>query len=193
MSFTADGWVDDADAASIDYDELMSSMQEGQEAANEQRSELGLERLELTGWTEPPHYDATSRVLYWASSVRGEHGGETLNYDVRVLGRRGVLSLNALADVSNLGAVRQGMERVRTQASFQQGHRYEDYVPGTDTKAAYGLAALVAGGAIAAKSGLLKGLLAMLIAGKKFVIIGFVALLGGIKTLFGGGRSGDDA
>lgn len=178
VQFQPDGWVDDSDAASIDYDELLVAMQEGQEQGNAERKRLGLEGLHITGWAESPRYDASSHVLYWATLLQTDLGATTLNYDVRVLGRKGVLSLNALAAQEDLPRIKPAMERVRALARFNEGHRYADYVPGADAKAAYGLAALVAGGAVAAKSGLLKGLLAVLLASKKLLVVGVLALVG---------------
>jgi uncharacterized membrane-anchored protein len=184
VQFTEDGWVDDADAGSIDYDELLASMREGEEAANEQRRELGLDTLTLAGWAESPHYDAATRVLYWATLARSADGATSLNYDVRVLGRRGVLSLNAVADGDALAQIKTSMERVRTLATFQPGHTYTDYVAGEDRKAEYGIGALIAGGALAAgaKTGLFKGLFAALLASKKLIVAGVV---GGAAALRG--------
>jgi uncharacterized membrane-anchored protein len=54
--------------------------------------------------------------------------------------------------------------------------------------AAYGIGALVAG-KLAAKAGLFKGLIALLIASKKFLIIGVVALAAGVKALFFGSKA----
>ena len=54
--------------------------------------------------------------------------------------------------------------------------------------AAYGLAALVAGG-IAAKAGLFKVILVALLAAKRFVIIGAIALVAMIKKFFTGKSS----
>jgi uncharacterized membrane-anchored protein len=180
-----DGWVDDADAASIDYEELLTSMKEGERAAGEERRKAGLDGLELVGWAEAPHYDAGSKVLYWATVIRSDAGNETLNYDVRVLGRKGVLSLNALSTPTLLPEVKEGMERIRGLARFEDGHRYADYVPGVDNKAAYGLAALVAGGAVAAKTGMFKGLLALLFASKKLLLAGGVAAVAGVRAVWG--------
>jgi uncharacterized membrane-anchored protein len=64
-----------------------------------------------------------------------------------------------------------------------------------DKVAKYGIATLVAGGALAAaaKLGLLKGLWVFIIAAKKFIIIGFVALVAFLKKLFrrGGNSAGN--
>lgn len=184
LRFEEDGWVDDSDASSIDYDELLSDMKASNEESSAERRNLGLGGVTLTGWAEPPRYDAGTNVLYWATLLRSDDGGVTLNYDVRVLGRRGVLSLNALADEGALERVKRDMERVRLLGGFQDGHRYADYVPGTDTKAAYGLAALIGGGVIAAKAGGFKWLIAALLASKKLVVAGAVAAAAAARGVF---------
>lgn len=189
VDYDADGWVDDADAASIDYDELLTEMKATNAESSAERVRMGLDPLDLVGWAEPPRYEKDRKVLYWARDLRS-NDDRVLNYEVRVLGRGGVLSLNAVADLEDLPAVRGGMEPIRSAARFTPGNTYADYQPGVDNKAAFGIAALVAGGALASKGGLLKGLIAALIAGKKFVIVGVAALLAGARTLFGGGKKG---
>jgi uncharacterized membrane-anchored protein len=67
------------------------------------------------------------------------------------------------------------MQEVARFTSFEPGHRYEDYVPGTDAAAEAGLAALVVGAA--AKSGLFKGVLAGLVAAKKALFVLAAAVL----------------
>ena len=54
--------------------------------------------------------------------------------------------------------------------NFNEGNRYEDFDPELDKVAAYGIGALVAG-KVAAKAGLFKGLFALLLAGKKFILV----------------------
>jgi uncharacterized membrane-anchored protein len=69
--------------------------------------------------------------------------------------------------------------------NFTPGNLYEDYKPGVDKIASYGLAALIAGG-IAAKAGLFKWLIAGLIAFKKVIPVAVVALFALFKRIFGG-------
>jgi uncharacterized membrane-anchored protein len=185
VDYVGDGWVDDADAAEIDYDDLLAEMKEGAAADAKERRKAGLEGLTLVEWAEPPHYDATTKVLYWARHLRTDSGSTTLNYEVRVLGRGGVLSLNALGDLEDLAPIRTTMETVRNAAVFKPGRTYADYQSGVDPIAAYGLAALVAGGALAGKAGLFKVIIAALIAGKKFVILGALAVSAVLGRLFG--------
>jgi uncharacterized membrane-anchored protein len=110
-----------------------------------------------------------------------------LNYDIRALGRRGVLSLNAVASMGQLQAIEKDMRQVLGFVTFNEGHRYSDYVPGADKVAAYGIGALITGGVLA-KAGFFKLLLGALIAGKKFVIVALAALGAFLKRLFSGRR-----
>ena len=105
-----------------------------------------------------------------------------------MLGRSGYLSLNAVAPMSELATVESGMQRVLAMTEFDDGHRYADFNPSTDKVAANGVAALV-GGALASKAGLFAKLLALLIAGKKFVGIALVGLFAVVGKLFGRKKS----
>jgi uncharacterized membrane-anchored protein len=184
ITYTEDGHIADDDAASIDYGEILQGMQEATAANNEERAKAGYETVNLVGWAEPPRYDAASKKIYWAKDlVFGDNPNHTLNYYIRVLGRQGVLELNAVAGMSQLEQVRQGMRQVVGFADFTEGNRYADFNPATDKAAAYGLAALVAGG-VAAKTGLFAKLLALVVAFKKFIIIGVIALGGLLARLF---------
>lgn len=189
VTYDEEGYVSDEDADGIDYDALLEEMKASTEAENEERAEQGYARFELVGWAERPRYDKEAKKLYWAKELEFEGApGNTLNYNVRVLGRRGVLVLNAVATMDQLELVKGAIPAVIEAASFDPGHRYADYQPGTDKVAAYGLAALVAGG-IAAKSGMLTKLIALLLAGKKLAIPAVIALVAGVRGLLKRGKS----
>ena len=96
-----------------------------------------------------------------------------------MLGRRGYLSLNAVAGMSDLGEVQAGMQQLLPMTEFDAGSRYADYDAKSDKLAAYGIAALIGGG-IAAKAGLFAKLGVLLLAGKKFIVL----LLAGIAALW---------
>ena len=175
VTYIDDGHVDDSDAQTIDYDELLASMKEGTAADNEERLKAGYEPVELVGWADRPRYDATTHRLYWGKTLHfGTASAQTLNYDVRVLGREGVLSLNAVASMDQLAQVGSDMEQLIPVAQFNAGHRYEEFDASTDQVAAYGLGALVAGG-VAAKLGLFGKLAAALLAFKKVLIPALIA------------------
>jgi len=188
ITYDEDGYVKDDEAASINYNDLLKEMQEGMREANPERIKQGYEAIELIGWAAPPHYDKASHKLYWAKELSVAGASEhTLNYDIRALGRRGVLSLNAIASMDQLQAIERDMGAVLAFVEFNEGHRYGDYVAGVDKVAAYGIGALIAGGLLA-KAGVFKLLIGALIAGKKFVILALVALGAFLKRLFSGRR-----
>jgi uncharacterized membrane-anchored protein len=190
LTYTEDGHVEDDDAAEIDYDELLETMREEIADNREARRKAGYGTVDLLGWAEAPRYDPVGRRLYWAKHLRFNDVSESINYDVRVLGRRGVLSMSAVASPDQLTLVKVAMEQVLTFAEFNDGHRYVDFDPDLDEVAAYGIGALVAG-KLATKAGLFKGLLAILVAGKKAIPLALVALAAGLKNLFSG-RGGRD-
>ena len=165
--------------------DLLKDMKEGTQESNADRKTAGYPTMELVGWAEQPHYDASGKRLYWAKELAVENiKVNTLNYDIRVLGREGYLSLNAVADMRDLARVNDGMKKILPMAQFDAGNTYADYNPSTDKLAAYGLAALVGGG-IAAKAGLFAKLGVLLLAGKKFIVLILLAIGGVFKKMFG--------
>ena len=184
VTYDKDGHVKDDDADSIDYADLLKEIQEGMVEDNKERKEQGYPAMTLVGWAEKPHYDKAQHKLYWAKELRTEGAGANgLNYNIRVLGREGVLVLNAVASLEQLLKVRTEMQQVTAFTNFNQGHRYADFNAQTDKVAEYGIAALVAGG-VAAKLGFFGKLLALLIAFKKLIILGFAALASLLWKLF---------
>lgn len=168
-TYEEDGYVSDEDAGKIDYDDLMKTMQADTAASNEWRVENGYGKLDLVGWAEAPSYDAEAHKLYWAKEFKFESAeANTLNYDIRALGRRGVLVVRFVADMASLPEIKKAAPDVLDIASFDEGSRYADYQKGVDKLAGYGIAGLIAGGVIAKKTGLLA---AILLFGKKFLVI----------------------
>ncbi len=187
FDFVQDGYVDDSDAADIDYDDLLEELQDDTRSDNAERKAAGFQTVQLMGWADTPRYDSSRKQLVWAKELLFEGEADaTLNYDVRALGRRGVMSMNAVGMMDQVAEVRQAMGQVTAGLHFNPGHAYSDFDPDLDEVAAYGIGALVAG-KLAAKSGLLKGLLALLVAGKKFIVIGVIALFAFGKSLLGRG------
>jgi len=185
ITFTADGYVKDDDAGSIDYNTLLTQMKAATAAASTERQKQGYPSIELVGWAEPPRYDAASHKMYWAKAIRfGNDPGQTLNYSIRILGRRGVLELNAIAHMQDLPQVKAATPAILKMVNFQEGNRYVDFNPSTDKLATYGLAALVVGG-LAAKAGLFKVILVGLLAAKKFVLIAIAAIAAYLRKMKG--------
>lgn len=177
IQYEEDGYVKDDEADKIDYDELLKEMQASAEATNEDRKREGYSPMHLVGWAEKPYYDKAGHKLHWAKELRLEGAGRSsLNYNIRILGRRGVLVLNAVAGMSSLEQVKAGIPAILKAVEFQEGHRYSEFNPDVDKVATYGIAGLVAGGVLA-KAGFFKVLIAAILAGKKFIFLGGIALI----------------
>ena len=186
ITYEEEGYVKDKDAEKIDYTDLLKKMQKDTRAANTEREKQGYPAIELVGWAAPPRYDKAAHKLYWAKQLKFGGGNEdTLNYNIRILGRRGVLVLNAVAAMAQLPEIESNAPKILAAIDFNPGNRYADFSEASGDKvASYGIAALVAGG-VAAKLGLFKGLWVLLLGAKKFVVIGVVALTAFIRKLFG--------
>jgi uncharacterized membrane-anchored protein len=189
LEYSDDGHVSDEDAEDIDYADLLEEMKEATQDSNAERTQQGFPAITLEGWAEPPHYDVSQRTIYWARRLRfaGQEAA-TVNYDARILGREGVFVLSAIGDASTLEPIRAVMPGILAATRFQDGHRYQDFDESTDRVAEYGLAGLVAAG-LATKGGFFKVLLAGLLAAKKLVLAGLVAVGLFIRKLLG--RRGD--
>ncbi len=184
LSFSDDGYVKDDDAAKIDYADLLKKMKDDTKDANEERTKAGYPPVELIGWAAPPHYDATTHKLYWAKEIKfGDEKEHTLNYNIRMLGRRGVLVLNAVAVMPQLKQVEAATPALLAMVDFQEGHRYADFNNDTDKVATYGLAALVAGG-LAAKAGFFKMLWVGILAFKKVIVLALIAAASSLKKFW---------
>jgi uncharacterized membrane-anchored protein len=189
ITFDADGYVSDEDAAKIDYNELLKSMQQSESEINRERVQQGFPAIHLVGWASPPFYDRATRKLHWAKELQfGDSDKHTLNYDVRVLGRHGVLKINFVSEMGQLAVIKPIIPVVMAMPEFESGSRYQDYIPSTDKVAAYGIGGLIAG-KLLSKTGLLVVAVALL---KKFWLLPILVLgglLGGLTRLFGQPKS----
>jgi uncharacterized membrane-anchored protein len=173
VEYEDSGYVSDEDAADIDYGDMLKDMQADMREANTWREENGYEPVQLVGWAAAPRYDAEGKKLHWAKELKfGDSETNTLNYNIRVLGRKGVLVLNFVANMDQLAEIEANVPAVLAATEFNPGQRYAEFDPDLDTVAAYGLGALVAG-KVAAKTGLLAMLLVLL---KKFWFIPVVVI-----------------
>lgn len=178
LRYIASGYVKDGDAKEWKADEMLASYKEGTEADNAEREKMGVAPLEITGWAEPPAYEATTHRLVWAMSSRRKgapaDAGQGVNYNTFALGREGYVSLNFITALKDLPAQKPDAKALLGALEFDKGKRYEDFDASTDHIAEYGLAALVVG--VGAKK---LGLLAVGFAFvAKFAKIIFVAVLG---------------
>ncbi|HEY3398984.1 MAG TPA: DUF2167 domain-containing protein [Armatimonadota bacterium] len=185
------GYVSDEEKDKIDADELLKSIKEGTEEANQERASRGIPALHVVGWQQKPQYDSATHNFTWAILAKNEGGEEVVNYNVRILGREGYMSVTLADDPKNLETSKPIVEKILGKFSFKSGKTYSEYRQG-DKVAQYGLTALVAAGAGAAgvKLGLFAVFGKFLAKAWKVVVVVLVGLGGFVKKLFGGGRSG---
>ena len=188
FSFDESGYVRDDEGKELDAAKILASIRAGTEAANEIRKKRGWGVLHIDGWVRPPYYDPTTHNLTWSTKATEPSIGSSVNHSVRLLGRRGVLHADLVAEPEQLDALVGIFDGVIASTKFLPGHKYAEWRKG-DKVASYGLTALVAGGAgvAAAKSGLLGklGKFFVLLFAKlgKLMIAAVFGLLAGIKAL----------
>lgn len=186
ITFEDTGYVADSDAKTIDYNEMLANMRAADEEQAPTIRAQGYPAGILQRWAQAPTYDASRHSLVWARDIKFDDMPEdSLNYDIRLLGREGVLSMNILASMSQLGEVREAAKTFASVGTFRPGARYADFNPSTDKQAEYGLAGLVAAGGAAAVAKKV-GLFAILAKFGKFLLIGVVALFAAFRNFIGG-------
>lgn len=172
------GYVDDSEGSSIDADALLASIRAGNAEANKERRRRGWGELRIVGWYEEPFYDPVTNNLTWAVEGASE-GGSVINRNIKLLGRRGVMSATLVADRTELVRAAPAVDELLTGFEFQPGSRYAEFVPGKDDVAKIGLTALIAGGAGAAlvKTGLFARFW-------KLIVVGALAVAGAVSSFF---------
>ena len=147
ITYDLSGYVSDKDADTADYDRLLDQARKGEDDENADRKKGGFPAVHLAGWAQKPTFDKASHSEIWARDIQfAGQPVDTLNYDLRILNRRGVLSLNLVSAMDHLAETRAAAADLARTASFDAGSRYTDYTEGQDRKAAYGVAGLVAAG-----------------------------------------------
>jgi len=173
------GYVSDDDKDKIDADALLKGFREGAELDNKRRKEAGMDTLEIVGWETPPAYNPTTNNLEWATRLRGGDGSISINHNIRLLGREGVMKVIVVGDPTDLTEAA-GVTRQLLVAGyeFNKGKTYAEFKKG-DKIAEYGLMGLMAAGAgvVAVKSGFLAKFW-------KVLIIPVVAVGAWLKKLF---------
>ncbi len=192
LSYDEDGHVKDDEK--IDAQALLDSMKKGTEESNKEREKGGFPPLHVDDWVTPPTYDSVLHHLVWALAAHSDRG-QSINFNTRVLGRRGVVSVNLITSPDTLEADKPAASALLAATTFDGGARYGDFDSKTDKVATYGLMGLIAGGAglaalKVAKVGLLvkfgKVILLGLVKFGKAIALAFVAFFGFLKRLVTG-------
>jgi len=183
------GFVKDDDKDRIDADALLKSITEATEESNEERKKMGATALHVLRWAEAPRYDERTHNLTWATLAHSDDGHDVVNYNVRVLGREGFMSVTLVDDAQSWAAAKPAVEQALGAFSYKKGRSYAEWVPG-DKVAQYGLTALVAAGAgaAAAKLGFFAVLGKLFAKAGKAIFLGLAALGGLVAKLWNSAR-----
>jgi uncharacterized membrane-anchored protein len=180
ISFDEMGYVKDDDADDINYDELLEEQQKEFKEVNPERIKQGYQPIEFIGWASSPYYDKNKKILHWAKELKfGQDSPHTLNYNLRVLGRKGIFMLNAVASISELPEVKSNIDKVIGSVEFKEGHRYSDFLPEIDDVAAWTIGGLVAGKVLAKV-----GFFVLLAKFWKLIALAVAGAVGGIWKYF---------
>ncbi len=181
FEFDEVGYVKDDEKDNLDADDMLAQKQAAQEAGNEYREEQGLEPMFIDGWVKPPFYNPDTNNLEWGLKIRVTDS-VNVNYISKLLGRRGVMDATLVCGTEEMESVLPVFQSMLTKYEYVDGQKYAEYTSG-DKIAKYGLTALVvgAGATLAAKAGLFAKFW-------KFIVAGFVAVIAGVKRLFGRGE-----
>ncbi|MDR2283476.1 MAG: DUF2167 domain-containing protein [Sphingobacterium sp.] len=176
ISYDPMGYVNDNDANTINYDDLLASNKKDILAENQERLGAGYGSIELVGWASTPYYDNNKKVLHWAKEIKFDgDSANTLNYNLRILGREGIYLINAVASMNELPEVNKNVDQLLASVKFDEGYRYEDYTDG-DQIASWTVGGLVAG-KILAKTGFFAAIL-------KFWKVIAIGVVGGFSFLW---------
>jgi uncharacterized membrane-anchored protein len=194
FSFEAIGYVKDDDKDKLNNpDKLLEDYRRGTEEANKVRAKAGIPPIHVTGWERVPKYNEATHNLEWAIRGTGPEG-DILNFDTRLLGRRGVMVVTLIVEPKDFAATLPAFTSVMDGYKFETGQSYAEYRSG-DKVAKYGLAALVTAGAAvgAAKLGLFAPVVLLFKKLGKAIILVFVAIIAFFRKilarLFGRGGS----
>lgn len=184
FEFSEVGYVRDDDRDKLDADALLKTITNSTEESNKERANRGWAPYHIAGWYKAPFYDLGTKNLTWALqgyAVADNKQEPSVNYSVRILGRRGTMNADLVLDPTLVATVVPKFENLLTGYSFLPGNKYAEFRAG-DKVAEYGLATLVAGGAaaVAFKTGLLAKLWKLIVA----ALAAFAAMLKRIWNYF---------
>lgn len=186
FNFSDVGYIEDNE--SLDPDDILNSIREGTEYGNIERRKNGWDTMKIVGWSFKPQYDEQLKTLEWAvlAQIEGTDS-QVVNYNTRLLGRRGVMEVVLVADPDDLQASIAEFKKLLPGFDYNAGETYAEYKKG-DRVAAYGLAALITGGAaaVASKKGVFAAIALFFAKAWKLVLIGFVAIGAALRKIFAG-------
>ena len=174
FQFSSIGYVKDDEKEDIDAEDILDQKKETQEQANKERAKQGLGSLNIIRWEVKPQYNSKTNNLEWAMLLKDDKGIETINYEIRLLGRRGVMNATLLCSPEQFEGLKPVVASALAGFDYSSGNKYGEYKKG-DKIAEYGLLGLMgAGGAF------------VIWKFWKPIAVGIVAVGAAIKKFFGG-------
>lgn len=189
FQFSPEGYIKDdanAEANDIGADKMLEAMKQNTEKANEERQKRGWGTMTILGWRFKPHYDKEAKLLEWAYVAKQDKDNqEVINYNTRILGRTGVMSLVLVSSPETLDKSVATLKQQMAGFDYVAGEKYTEFKEG-DRVAEYGLAALIVGGAaaVAAKKGFFPIILGFLAAAWKFIAFAVIGFFAWLKSIF---------
>ncbi len=147
LSFAGEGYVKDDEK--IDADALLKALKEQNVAGNEEKKKKkGYQTLTMEGWFFPPRYDQETKRLEWGTRLRAEDNSAVVNVSTKILGRSGYTHAILVSSPETMEADLADFKVALKNFEYVSGEKYSEWKEG-DKIAAYGLGALVLGGAAA--------------------------------------------
>ena len=179
FEYEESGHIKDDEKSDLDADAVMESFKEGDKVSNEERKSMGLPALNTVGWLVPPYYNDKTHNLEWALLLESE-GQQNVNYNVRLLGREGIMHVTVVTGTEEFEDVRAKIPAILESFAFNPGRTYAEYQEG-DKLADYGLMAMLGVGAAVGVGFFAKNI--------KLILAGIAAAGAGViaffKKLFG--------
>lgn len=174
FSYVDSGYVKEE---KIDANKIFSAMKQNEPDSNKERERMGYGKLFLKDWFFKPTYNPLTNNLEWAFLIENEKGDHSVNFNTRILGRTGYMSVELVMAPEQRYVINE-FQNVMSGFEYKRGSKYAEWRAG-DKVAKYGIGALIAGGAtvVAAKSGLFAKF-------GKFIVIAGIAIVGWVASLF---------
>ena len=146
ISFAPLGYVDDRDVVDVNLSSLLGRMKADIPRLNNSRKAGGYKTYKIIDWASAPSYDIKNKKLYWAQEGYFEGNDETtLNYNIKILGRRGVLALSFISKMGHFKKVEKDIPLILSSIGFAPGHQYHEFDPRVDRIAPIGIDDLIIG------------------------------------------------
>lgn len=146
LRFADEGYIKDDEK--IDAPELLKALKEQNAQGNEEKKKNGFQTLVMEGWFFPPRYDAQTKRLEWGTRLRGEDNSTVVNVSTKILGRSGYTHATLVSSPETMEADLVDFKLALKNFEYVDGEKYSQWKEG-DKVAAFGLGALVLGGAAA--------------------------------------------